>query len=78
MSTGVEKATGKALEVSLVAASFKSITFTLDPISSSLEKDAASAKALGFITSTDLTQPLRPHPAEQAAAAAGQAGDPAP
>ena len=38
-----------------MAASFKSITFTLDPIASSLKKDAASAQALGFIKSTDLT-----------------------
>lgn len=55
VSTGVEKASGKALKVSLVASAFKSITFTLDPIASSLKKDAASAKALGFIDSTDLT-----------------------
>ena len=55
MSTGIGKDTGKSLDVSLVATSFKHITFTLDPIASSLRKDAASAKALGFITSTDLT-----------------------
>ena len=54
VSQGVEKVTGKALATSLVAASFKSITFTLDPIASSLKKDAQSAKALGFIDSTDL------------------------
>ena len=54
VSKGVEQATGKALKTSLVASAFKSITFTLDPIASSLEKDAASAKTLGFIKSTDL------------------------
>jgi NitT/TauT family transport system substrate-binding protein len=48
--------TGKELAVSLVKASFKSITFTLDPISSSLRKDAADAKAAGLITSTDLSK----------------------
>ena len=35
-------------------ASFKSISFTDDPIASSLRKDAESAKQLGFIDSTDL------------------------
>ena len=47
---------GKALKVSLVKASFKSITFTLDPISASLRKDAVAAKSLGFIDSTDLSK----------------------
>ena len=54
VSEGVKAASGKSLDVSLVASSFKSITFTLDPIASSLQKDAQSAKALGFIKSTDL------------------------
>ena len=54
VSKGVKAASGKALDTSLVASSFKSITFTLDPIASSLKKDAAAAKALGFIDSTDL------------------------
>jgi NitT/TauT family transport system substrate-binding protein len=55
VSQGVEKATGKALSVDLVKSSFKSITFTLDPIASSLRKDAESAKKLGFIDSADLS-----------------------
>jgi NitT/TauT family transport system substrate-binding protein len=55
VSQGVEKASGKALSVDLVKSSFKSITFTLDPISSSLHTDAENAKKLGFISSTDLT-----------------------
>jgi NitT/TauT family transport system substrate-binding protein len=54
VSDGIGAATGKPLDVSLVKASFKSITFTLDPIASSLQKDAEKAKALGFIDSSDL------------------------
>ena len=54
VSEGVKAASGKSLDVSLVASSFKSITFTLDPIASSLKKDAQSADSLGFIKSTDL------------------------
>ncbi len=56
VSQGIEKASGKALPVDLVKASFKSITFTLDPIVSSLRKDAVAAKSLGFIDSTDLSK----------------------
>jgi NitT/TauT family transport system substrate-binding protein len=55
VSQGIGTATGKALKVSLVASSFSHITFTLDPIASSLRKDAETAKTLGFITSTDLS-----------------------
>ncbi|HTD49648.1 MAG TPA: ABC transporter substrate-binding protein [Acidimicrobiia bacterium] len=55
VSKGIGAATGKALAVSLVASSFSNITFTLDPIASSLRTDAAAAKALGFIKSTDLS-----------------------
>ncbi|MDQ1480413.1 MAG: sulfonate transport system substrate-binding protein [Actinomycetota bacterium] len=47
---------GKELSVDLVKESFKSITFTLDPIVSSLHKDAEAAKSLGFIDSTDLSK----------------------
>jgi NitT/TauT family transport system substrate-binding protein len=47
---------GKELAVDLVKESFKSITFTLDPIVSSLRKDAVAAKSLGFIDSTDLSK----------------------
>ncbi|MGO9872227.1 MAG: ABC transporter substrate-binding protein [Acidimicrobiia bacterium] len=54
VSRGIGTATGKSPAVSLVKRSFSSITFTLDPIASSLKKDAASAEALGFIKSTNL------------------------
>jgi NitT/TauT family transport system substrate-binding protein len=52
---GIGAVKGKTPPTSLIATSFKSITFTLDPIASSLKTDAAHAKALGFIDSTDLT-----------------------
>jgi NitT/TauT family transport system substrate-binding protein len=51
---GIGAVKGKTPPTSLIATSFKSITFTLDPIASSLKTDAANAKALGFIDSTDL------------------------
>jgi NitT/TauT family transport system substrate-binding protein len=51
---GIGVVKGKTPPTSLIATSFKSITFTLDPISSSLKTDAEHAKALGFIDSTDL------------------------
>jgi len=55
VSQGVEQASGKALPVDLVKRSFKSIEFTLDPLASTLQKDAAAAQKLGFIDSTDLS-----------------------
>ena len=55
VAKGITDLTGKEFKVSLVASSFAHITFTLDPIASSLRKDAASAKALGLIKSDDLT-----------------------
>jgi len=55
VADGIGAVKGKTPATSLIATSFKSITFTLDPIASSLQTDAAHAKALGFIDSTDLT-----------------------
>jgi NitT/TauT family transport system substrate-binding protein len=54
LNDGIAAIKGKAPGTSLIATSMKSITFTLDPIASSLKTDAANAKALGFIDSTDL------------------------
>ena len=54
VNAGIAAVKGKAPGTALVATSFKSITFTLDPIASTLKTDAEHAKALGFIDSTDL------------------------
>jgi NitT/TauT family transport system substrate-binding protein len=54
VSTGIGKVTGKPLKTSLIASSFKSITFTLDPIASSLQTSADHAKALGLLKSSEL------------------------
>jgi NitT/TauT family transport system substrate-binding protein len=51
---GIQAATGKAIAPDLVTASFDSITFTTDPIVSSLLKNAQESKALGFTTSDDV------------------------
>jgi NitT/TauT family transport system substrate-binding protein len=55
VSKGIETATSKALAVDLVTASFKSITFTLDPIASSLRADVQHAVAVGTLKPTALT-----------------------
>jgi len=44
--SGIGKASGKPLDASLVTSSFKSITFTLDPIASSLRSDVDHADAV--------------------------------
>jgi NitT/TauT family transport system substrate-binding protein len=51
---GILKVTEKPLKPSLIDASFSHITFTLDPIASSLQTNADNAKALGFLDSSDL------------------------
>ena len=48
VSQGIQKATGKPISGDLVIAAFRNITFTNDPIASSLLKNAADAKTLGF------------------------------
>jgi NitT/TauT family transport system substrate-binding protein len=54
VSEGIDKITGKPLPIPIVTSSFASITYTLDPIPSSLKKDAEDAKAVGLIDSADL------------------------
>jgi NitT/TauT family transport system substrate-binding protein len=49
------KLTGKGLKASILADSFKEITFTDDPIASSLSTDAQHAKAVGLLTSVNLS-----------------------
>jgi NitT/TauT family transport system substrate-binding protein len=51
---GIQHATGKGLSASLIAASFQSMTFTNDPIASSLQTSARHAKQLGLLKSTNL------------------------
>ena len=55
--------------------SFADITFTLDPIASSFKKDAASREGARLHQVDGPDQHLRPHPVEQAARFAGEAGD---
>jgi NitT/TauT family transport system substrate-binding protein len=55
VNAGIQAVTGKALKPDVIAASFKNITFTLDPIASSLHTDAERGKALGFLSSSDIS-----------------------
>ena len=47
--------TGKTIKPEVISAAWKNLTFTNDPIPTSLLKSAAAAKELGFIKSDDLT-----------------------
>jgi NitT/TauT family transport system substrate-binding protein len=64
--------TGKALKSSIVAASFKEITFTLDPDAVSLTSDAAQAVSLGLLKPVNLSGIFDLGPLNQALAAAGE------
>ena len=65
--TASTKITGKPLPIPIVTSSFENHHFTLDPIPSSLQKDAKDAKAVGLIDSSDLDGHLRSDVAERAA-----------
>jgi NitT/TauT family transport system substrate-binding protein len=45
----IEKYTTKKVGTALLAASWKNLTFTVDPIASSLQKSATDAQALGLL-----------------------------
>jgi len=64
--------TGKPLKASIIAASFKEITFTNDPDAASLKTDADQAAALGLLKPVDLTGIFDLGPLNQVLAAAGQ------
>ena len=64
--------TGKPLKASIIAASFKEITFTNDPDAASLKTDADQAASLGLLKPVDLTGIFDLGPLNQVLAAAGQ------
>jgi NitT/TauT family transport system substrate-binding protein len=64
--------TGKPLKASIVAASFKEITFTNDPDASSLTTDASQAVSLGLLKPVNLSGIYDLSPLNQALAAAGE------
>ena len=64
--------TGKPLKASLIAASFKEITFTNDPDAASLKTDASQAVALDLLKPVDLSGIFDLGPLNKVLAAAGQ------
>jgi len=54
VGAGIEKLTGKSLKPAVLDRAWTKLTFTDDPIASSLRQSAAAALALGFISSSDL------------------------
>jgi NitT/TauT family transport system substrate-binding protein len=64
--------TGKPLKPSIVSASFKEITFTVNPDASSLISDASQAASLGLLKPVNLNGIFDLGPLNQALTAAGQ------
>ncbi|HJT37866.1 MAG TPA: ABC transporter substrate-binding protein [Actinomycetota bacterium] len=54
VANGIKALTGKALPAAVLDAAWSHLTFTNDPIASSLKTNAAASLALGFISSSDL------------------------
>jgi len=65
--------TGKPLKASVLAASFKEITFTNDPDETSFTADAQQATSLGLLTSSNLSGIFDLTPLNTQLAAAGEA-----
>jgi len=57
VNAGLEKLTNKRLDDATIAGAFKNLTFTLDPIASSLQTSAEHAEAVGLLDPVDLTSP---------------------
>jgi NitT/TauT family transport system substrate-binding protein len=54
VNTGIEKITGKKLADTTIQAAWNSLTFTNDPVASSLKASAEHAEAVGLLDSVDL------------------------
>ncbi|MEY2476574.1 MAG: sulfonate transport system substrate-binding protein [Actinomycetota bacterium] len=55
VNDGIAKITGKKLADNVIAAAFKNLTFTDDPVASSLRESADDAVAVGLLQKPDLT-----------------------
>ena len=55
VNAGIEKITGKALPQAVIDAAWGNLTFTVDPIASSLAKSASDAEAAGLLEPVDLS-----------------------
>jgi NitT/TauT family transport system substrate-binding protein len=54
VSEGIEAITGSPMAPDVLAAAWENLTFTVDPIATSLQKSADDAHGLGFLPSNDL------------------------
>lgn len=69
---GIEKITGKKLSETVIATSWKNLTFTNDPIASSLRKSAENAERVGLLKKVDLNGIYNLTILDQVLKAAGQ------
>lgn len=57
VNDGITKITGKGLKDAVLSAAFANLTFTLDPLASSLKTAADHAQAVGLLDAVDLSKP---------------------
>jgi NitT/TauT family transport system substrate-binding protein len=57
INDGINKLTGKPLKDAVITKSLQDLTFTLDPIASSLQTSADHATAVGLLDKVDLAKP---------------------
>ena len=53
-NTAITQLTGKGLSPAVITAAWKNLTFTWDPLASTLQKEADDAKAVGLLKDTNL------------------------
>ena len=54
VNQGIEAATGKSIAEAVITAAWENLTFTDDPIATSLAESAADAEALGLLDPVEL------------------------
>jgi len=78
VNAGIERITGKKLKDAVIAGAWKTLTFTNDPIASSLRTSADNAQSIGLLKPVDLSGIYDLAPLNAVLAAAGLAAVPAP
>jgi NitT/TauT family transport system substrate-binding protein len=78
VNAGIQAISGKALKPDVLSAAWKNVTFTVDPIASSLVTGAQHAEDVGLLDKVDLTGLYDLGPLNEVLSAAGQPAIPSP
>jgi NitT/TauT family transport system substrate-binding protein len=71
-NAAIKQITGKALSDAVIASAWSRLTFTVDPLTSTLDKEAAAAEAVGLLSKVDLKGIVDVRPLDRVLRAAGK------